>query len=265
MEIEGNLLKMSSFYSDPISYELSLGEEKILVNELLGKTIRLEYLHEIHCIRCGRKTSRSFAQGYCFPCFQTAPETEECVLRPELCQAHAGIARDLEFARKHCLIDHYVYIAYTSGIKVGVTRHTQIPTRWIDQGAVHAVKLAKTPNRYTAGCIEVAMKDHYNDKTNWRKMLNFDDDSGIDIMAIREEAARQMPEEYKKYLVNDSSIISFHYPHIATPGKLNSISLDKQATIRDILVAIKGQYLIFEGGSVLNIRKHNGYRVKILY
>lgn len=70
------------------------------------------------------KKSKSFAQGYCFPCFQRTPETEECVLRPELCKANEGVARDIDFAKEHCLIDHFVFLSYTINIKVRVTLNT---------------------------------------------------------------------------------------------------------------------------------------------
>jgi len=262
MEYLGNLLKMNSFFSNPIEYTLVLGEHKIFMNELIDKTISLKFLNKINCIRCGRETTKSFAQGFCFPCFRTAPETEECVLRPELCLAHEGSARDMVYAKTHCLIDHYVYLAFTSGIKVGVTRHTQIPTRWIDQGATLAVKLAKTPNRYLAGCIEVAMKAHFNDKTSWQKML-YAAATPENIMEIRAEALQKLPAEYSKFVVNETDPVPLNYPVLSVPDKLRSISLDKQAEIRDKMVAIKGQYLVFESGKVINIRKHNGYLIKM--
>ena len=149
---------MQTSLDDKIQYFLPIGENKIFMNELIGRKIEFSFNGQINCIKCGRLTNKSFHQGYCFRCFRTAPETEECVLRPELCRAHEGIARDIEFAKNHCLKDHYVYLALTSGLKVGVTRKTQIPTRWIDQGATEAIIIAQTPNRYLAGVIEVNLK-----------------------------------------------------------------------------------------------------------
>ena len=166
MEYTGNIKKMESRHGGPICYHLPLGDHRVEMNALIGKELNLDYHDKINCIRCGRETRKSFAQGFCYPCFTTAPETEECVLRPELCQAHKGIARDMEYAQKHCLSEQVVYLSLTSGLKVGVTRHTQVPTRWIDQGAVKAIELARTPNRFYAGLIEVALKAHIQDKTN---------------------------------------------------------------------------------------------------
>jgi len=172
MKLSLNLIKMESENSDPVNYFLKTADSKFLLNDLIGNEIILSYKNQINCINCGAPIKTSFAQGYCYPCFITSPETEDCVLRPELCQAHVGVARDMEFAKNHCLIEHYVYMASTGGLKVGVTRHTQRPIRWIDQGAWQAIIVARTFNRYLAGSIEVNLKKHFPDKTNWRKMLS---------------------------------------------------------------------------------------------
>ena len=146
------------------------------VNDLIGKQITISFANRITCVGCGKDTKKSFAQGYCYPCFISVPQTEECVLRPELCKAHEGIARDMEYARDNCLVDQYVYLALSGGLKVGVTRYHQIPNRWVDQGATKAIKLLVAKNRFTAGLIEVALKKIMADKTNWRKMLMGNDD-----------------------------------------------------------------------------------------
>ena len=51
--------------------------------------------------------------------------------------------RDYDWEMAHHMQPHVVYLSKTAGIKVGVTRETQIPYRWIDQGAVEALILAK--------------------------------------------------------------------------------------------------------------------------
>lgn len=262
MKYQGNLSKMRSENQDEVHYFLELGPEEIPMNELIGETIELKYLHQINCIRCGRKTSRSFAQGYCFPCFQSAPETEECVLRPELCRAHEGVARDMDYAKDHCLIDHFVYLSFTSGLKVGVTRNTQIPTRWIDQGATAAVRIARTPNRYTAGLIEVALKDHYADKTNWRNMLK-DTEVTVDLETERTTAQHYLDSELSQYALEGDTVCYLKYPALNLPDKIKSLNLDKNDSIQGKLVGIKGQYLIFETGEVLNVRSYGGYLIDL--
>jgi len=255
---------MRSVKDNPVIYHLLLGQNEIVLNDLLNTELTIQYLHEINCIRCGRKTNKSFAQGYCFPCFRSSPETEECVLRPELCRAHEGLARNMDFAHEHCLIDHFVYLSFTSGIKVGVTRNTQIPTRWIDQGAVQAIKIAKTPNRYLAGRIEVFLKDHFNDKTNWRLMLSAQNNF-TGMSAARDKAIQLILPDYAQYAITEDIVSEIHYPVQIFPDKLTSIDLEKTDQIKDTLTGIKGQYLIFKSGRVINIRKHNGYRIEFEY
>lgn len=263
MTIEGDLKKMRTEPGDPVQYYLELGEREISMNDLVGRLLQMEYLGEIHCIRCGRKTSRSFAQGYCYPCFTTAPETEECVLRPELCRAHEGQARDMQYAQEHCLIEHVVYLSYTSGIKVGVTRNTQVPYRWIDQGAVRAIELARTPNRYTAGTLEVFFKDHMKDTTNWRRMLKEQDASEVDLREQKKAALSLLPPDMNRFASANDQVTEIRFPVTRYPVKVGSLNLDKNPVVRGTLTGIKGQYLMFDDDKVINIRKFGGYKVRL--
>ena len=261
MKAIGNLSKMKVQHNDPVVYTIELGNSIIVMNELVGQHICFEFQNEIHCLKCGRKTKKSFAQGYCYPCFISIPETEECVLRPELCRAQDGIARDMEYAKKYCLNDHFVYLAISSGLKVGVTRSSQVPTRWIDQGASKAIKLARTPNRYTAGIIEVALKQHMADKTNWRNMLTNKFDRSVDLLVEKKRVISLLNNDLKQYEDIDNHIFEFTYPVNVYPEKVRSLNFDKTPVVEGILNGIKGQYLLFEGNEVINIRKFGGYKV----
>lgn len=262
MEAIGNLSKMGTELYENVRYTVILSENKICLNDHLNKPVQIDYLGEINCIKCGKKTSKSFSQGFCYPCFLSAPETEDCVLRPELCRAHEGIARDLEFAQTHCLIDHFVYLSRTNAIKVGVTRNTQIPTRWIDQGAVEAIKIAKTPNRYLAGLIEVSLKNHLPDKTNWRNMLTGKITDGRPLTEVKTQVYDLLDKNLQEYFYPDDSITYIDYPITSTPIKVNSLDFEKNPQIKGTLTGIKGQYLIFDNLNVINIRKFGGYKVK---
>ena len=265
MSIQGIISKMKSHYENPIQYHLPVGDELVDMNKLIGKEIELEFSGEIHCVSCGKITNKSFAQGYCYPCFVSVPETSECILRPELCRAHEGVSRDMKWSENHCLLDHYVYLAVSSGLKVGVTRATQVPTRWIDQGAWKAIKLAKTPNRYLAGEIEVVIKAYMSDKTSWQKMLKNDIAQDIDLEDEKQKSWELLDEELQQYIVDDDEIMEIHYPVDIYPKKVKSLNFDKNPVIKAKLAGIKGQYFIFEDNSVLNIRRHTGYKVKIKY
>lgn len=265
MQAEGNIRKMRSKNSIPIDYYLPLNGNEIYMNDLIGKDIQMEFIGEINCIKCGRKTSKSFAQGYCYPCFISVPETEECVLRPELCRAHEGIARDMDYATKNCLIDQVVYLSVTSGIKVGVTRGTQVPTRWIDQGALMAIELARAPNRYTAGLIEIFLKNHMQDKTNWTAMLKNAIQFDGNLIEEKKRAISVLPDTLSVYESKNDTITQLAYPVLDYPVKVKSLNFDKDTIVKGKLIGIKGQYLIFSDNTVINIRKFGGYRIKLNY
>lgn len=263
MQLEGNIRKMRSQLDTPIKYSLPIGENLLEMNDLIGKAISMRFNGQINCVSCGKQTKTSFAQGFCYNCLQTAPEASESVLRPELSKSHLGIARDMEWAEKHDLIDHIVYLAVASQVKVGVTRNHQIPTRWIDQGASMAIKLATTPNRHIAGVIELFLKKHFTDKTNWRGMLKNEIDTNCDLLGEKQKVGTLLPAELKKYLEPNNEIVDLEYPVQKFPVKIKSLGFDKTPVVEGVLTGIKGQYLIFDNDTVLNIRKHNGYFLKI--
>lgn len=256
--------KMSAKWSNPIQYTLRLDED-VDMNGLIGRIISLHFNGDIFCRNCSKKTKKSFGEGFCYNCFLTAPENAECIIRPELCRAHLGEGRDPEWEERNHNQPHIVYLAASDCVKVGVTRETQIPTRWIDQGAASAIKLAETPNRFEAGRIEVALKDFFTDKTNWQRMLKNEVDEAIDLVEEKWELHEQLPGDIQQYFVEDDEVLINEFPVIHYPVKVKSLSFDKTPIITGKLSGIKGQYLIFEDGSVLNIRKHTSYFVELNY
>lgn len=262
MEYAGNLFKMPAEFGSPIRYTLTLGSDEIAMNDLLGQKMNIRFDGQINCIACGRLTKKAFGQGFCYPCFANAPENAECIVRPELCEGHLGRGRDPEWELKYHVQPHYVYLALSSGLKVGITRGTQIPTRWIDQGASAAIILAEVPYRRLSGEIEVALKAHYNDKTNWQRMLKnevLDDD----LLVKKAEAKAYLPDELKRYVTDDEQIWSLEFPSLDTPKKVKSVRLEKQPELEGVLTGIKGQYLILDNLNVINIRNHAGYHVSL--
>ncbi len=259
MQYEGNIRKMKTELDSPVKYSLVMGENLVNMNELIGSKINMNFAGQINCVSCGKQTKTSFGQGFCYNCLQTAPEASESIMRPELSKSHFGIARDIEWAEKHDLIDHYVYLAVSSEVKVGVTRNHQIPTRWIDQGASYAIKLAQTPNRHIAGVIEVFLKTYFTDKTNWRAMLKNEILKDFDLIAEKKRVSELLPSELRKYFDDNNDVTEIIYPVQKYPEKIKSIGFDKLPEIEGTLAGIKGQYLIFDDSHVLNMRKHNGY------
>jgi len=263
MQYKGNILKMRTEPASPVNYFLPVGENFIEMNPLIGKEISMHFTGQINCISCGKVTKRSFNQGFCYNCLQTAPEAGESVIRPELSKSQFGIARDMEWAKKNDLVEHIVYFAVASDLKIGVTRNHQIPTRWIDQGASFAIEIARTPNRHIAGVMEVFLKKHFTDRTNWQAMLKNEVAGTINLADEKQKVRQLLPPELQKYLTDGASVISIEYPVLAYPPKVKSTGFDKTPDIKGVLKGIKGQYLIFENDTVLNIRKHNGYFLEI--
>lgn len=267
--MKGLITKMSVQLEadDLVNYKLPLLDKatgkllSISMNPLIGNYISMTFNGTIFCKSCGGKTKKSFMGGFCYKCFNNAPEAAPCIIRPELCQAHEGKGRDIEWEKCNHNQPHFVYLAATDVIKVGVTRATQIPTRWIDQGASSAIRLAETPNRYLAGMIEVALKDLFTDKTNWRKMLRNEIDTEIDLESAKWELEEQLPEDISQYFSEDDEIITIHYPVTQFPDKVKSIGFDKQPIIEGTLVGVKGQYLLLDNDRVINMRKHTGYEI----
>ncbi len=259
---KGNINKMSVEMKDEVVYTLNLSSD-IVMNDFIGKQIRLEWNGIINCRACNKVTKKSFGQGFCYPCFMNSPQASPCILHPELCRAHLGEGRDVEWEEKHHNGPHIVYLAKSSAVKVGITRIDQIPTRWIDQGASAAIRLAEAPNRYEAGRIEVALKEFFTDKTNWRKMLQNDVDDTIDLEEEKWSLEEHLPADITELFSENDEIIEINYPVLEYPEKVKSLSFDKTPIIEGRLMGIKGQYLLFEGGEVLNIRKHTGYFINV--
>ena len=251
---------MKTHLDDEVIYHLELSD-LILMNELLGQELKLRWNGQIFCSSCGKITKRSFGDGFCYSCFTTKPEAAECIIRPELCRAHLGEGRDPEWEIRNHNVPHVVYLAASDIVKVGITRGEQVPTRWIDQGASAAVRLAETPNRYEAGVIEVALKSFFSDKTNWQRMLKNEVDENIDLVEEKWNLHDQLPSDLTTYFSENDEVTEISYPVIEFPHKVKSMTFDKDPVVQAKLMGIKGQYLIFDEGLVLNVRKHTGYKI----
>jgi hypothetical protein len=262
MTYQGVLSKMQTEFGNPIQYYLVFETSFLNVNQLLNKELEIVF-EGYQCLNCSKK-KKIFRQGFCYDCFYSSPAVGDWIMKPELSTAHLGIQdRDLAYEESVQLQPHIVYLALSSEVKVGVTRKTQVPTRWIDQGANQAISIVEVPNRYLAGITEVALKNHYADKTNWRKMLQ-NDVAHADLVAERLKLMDLIPIEVQEYFNKDlNDIVLMDFPVLHYPKKVNSLNLDKTINFKGKLMGIKGQYLIFEDGTVFNVRSFEGYVVKI--
>jgi hypothetical protein len=261
MTFEGVLTKMESEFSQPIQYYLVFENDFINMNQLLDKTMSIQFV-KYQCLNCGLDKT-IYRQGFCRTCFFEIPQAADWIMRPELSKAHLGKEdRDLEYEKKVQLQPHIVYLANSSNVKVGVTRKSQVPTRWIDQGAHEAIEIVEVPNRYLAGITEVALKDYVSDKTNWRTMLK-NEIKDEDLVEWRERLKKYIPEEAQDYFIESNTETNIDFPVHKYPEKLKSLNLVKQHQYTGKLVGIKGQYLIFEDDTVFNVRANEGLFVTI--
>jgi hypothetical protein len=262
----GNLEKMHVILADNIAnYELQLNGEIILMNGLVGKIISLRFTQELACNYCSKKVKKLFANGACFPCSTKLAACDLCILKPELCHFFKGSCREPAWGEAHCMIPHYVYLANSSGLKVGITRHTQIPTRWIDQGAYQALPIIEVKNRLQSGIVEKLFSAEISDKTDWRKMLKGQPES-IDLYEKRDELFELLGGELDQIdeleILDNAQETIINYPVLEYPQKITSLSFEKTNLIEGKLLGIKGQYLIFDIG-VLNIRNHTGHTIEM--
>ena len=271
--VQGLLNKMHVRLESTVQYELPLSDQRIALNPLLGKVIKLTFTGNIRCVHCSRTIKKSFNQGYCYPCFISLAQCDMCIMKPETCHYEAGTCREPSWGEEFCFKPHIVYLANSSGIKVGITRQTQIPTRWIDQGAVQALPIFKVQSRFMAGLIEIAIAKHVSDKTSWQQMLK-NHVAPLDLADKRGELVSKCDVELTEiikrfglqaieFLVDESSV-DICFPVDTYPVKIKSFNLDKNPEVSGILQGVKGQYLLLDAG-VINIRKFSGYEVEFAF
>ena len=267
----GALSKMGTRLEQPVQYSLRLGEQDLDLNALLGQGVRLEYLGAIHCSHCGRKTKKSFSQGYCYPCFSKLAQCDTCIMSPERCHYAAGSCREPAWGEQFCMAEHVVYLANSSGAKVGITRASQVPTRWIDQGATQALPIMRVATRQQSGLVEDVLRSQVTDRTNWRAMLK-GEAAPLDLAQLAgeifeacQDGITALQERFALQAIqplSDLPVVQIAYPVLAYPAKVVSFDLEKTPVVEGTLQGIKGQYLIFDTG-VINIRKFTAYQLAV--
>jgi Protein of unknown function (DUF2797) len=267
----GHLKKMRVQQGDVVHYQLPLDDTLLPLNDAIGSCLRLEYRGAIHCCHCGRLSKKSFSQGYCYPCFSKLAQCDSCIVSPEKCHYFEGTCREPEWGESHCMVDHIVYLANSSGVKVGITRESQTPTRWMDQGATQALPIMRVKTRLQSGLVEDALRAHVRDRTDWRAMLKGDAEP-VDLCQIRDELMERceprLSELEQRFGIaalqrlDTAELQSFAYPVTEYPTKVSSFNLEKTPVVEGTLLGIKGQYLIFDTG-VINIRKYTSYDVSV--
>jgi len=268
---QGCLRKMQTELAETVRYIVFPEQGALCLNDQLGQSLRLEFTGRIECVACDRLTKKSFNQGYCFPCFRKLAACDSCIVSPEKCHLSEGTCREPDWAENHCQVPHIVYLANTSSVKVGITRETQLPTRWIDQGATQAKPIARVQTRYFSGLLEVLLAKEVGDRTAWQTMLK-GNGADQDLEQIRQQLMTTCAQgiadlqlqhgEAAFQILEDAPETKISYPVMSWPEEVKAHNFDKQAVVEGTLMGIKGQYLMLDTG-VLNMRKFGGYEVEI--
>jgi len=267
---EGSVSKLVTELGSPVSYALPIGEQILPLNDWLGRTVRLQALGPIHCSHCGRRTKKSYSQGFCYPCMIKLARCDTCIMSPEKCHYEQGTCREPAWGEQFCMTDHIVYLANSSGLKVGITRASQVPTRWIDQGASQALPIIRVANRRQSGLVEDLLRAQVADKTNWRALLRGEPEP-VDMLAARDRlldgaqpGLLALQAEFGLQAIQplDAAVVDITYPVLEYSPKPQSANLDKEPVLEGTLLGIKGQYLMLDTG-VINIRKYSSYTLSV--
>lgn len=259
--------------NNTVQYTLPIGDDLVDINALIGREVTLSYEGEINCVHCDRKTKKSFNQGYCYPCLISLAQCDSCIIKPEKCHYHEGTCREPQWGEEHCFNEHFVYLANTGTVKVGITRQISegVSSRWMDQGATQATVMLRVPDRLTSGLVETLCKAHIADKTNWRTMLKGKPHE-VDLAQVKSELMEKISADLdalkqekglQAISVVTGTTHNIHYPVEDYPVKIKSLNLDKDPTFTGVLKGVKGQYWMLDGDRVINIRKFAGYKASL--
>lgn len=246
-----------------------------------GMHIMLKHTGRYQCVSC-KKILKKIYSGFCYVCLTQKAMADTCVMAPNRCHYLKGTCREPKWGENFCFKPHFIYLAYTDKFKVGLTRQTHIPYRWMDQGATIAAILSKVTSRYQAGMIEKSLMEILSDKSHWQNMLKSGNSrpSKEDFLNKWLEVQDWLKKKIQAHpdlivetsselhiskeieILNAPEIFEMDYPLDFIPEKIKSVSLEKEPIVSDEIIGIKGQYLIFRD-RVLNVRSHEGAIVSL--
>jgi hypothetical protein len=248
----------------PASYELAFEDgPRIPLNARLGEGFRVEFTGVVSCRHCGAESRKSFGGGYCYDCFSTLARCDLCVVSPDRCHYAAGTCREPEWGESFCMQPHLVYLANTSGLKVGITRAGREIGRWLDQGAIQGLVILEAATRRDAGLAEAAIATVLPDRTDWRRMLRADVPP-LDLPAAwrrLRDSELSLPDGVTTLEGRAAVVVSLAYPLTANAAPEHTLRLEN-GPVSGNLKGMKGQYLVL-GNGAFNVRAHAGYRVRL--
>ncbi len=91
------------------------------MNTILNSGLEIIFNERVTCCACGADTRKSYADGFCYGCFRRLARCDLCVVEPVRCHFAQGTCREPEWGERFCMQPHLVYLANSSGAKVGIT------------------------------------------------------------------------------------------------------------------------------------------------
>lgn len=246
---------------EPARYWLRAGNEELALGAAFGCGVEISYLHTITCTHCGDATRRSYGGGYCYRCFAELARCDLCVVSPDRCHFAVGTCREPDWGQRFCMRGHVVYLANSSGPKVGLTAAGNELGRWLDQGATQGLVILTTATRADAGHAEVALAQRLADRTDWRALVSRDAPPA-DLPALRDQLRSAAPALPSSASWCTAAVHELCFPVRRYPRRPTLLRLLERPVVRGNLLGAKGQYLLFDHG-VFNVRHHTAYHVRV--
>lgn len=255
----------------PVRYGMPFADVPGTMNDLLGQRLEIRFLDRIECRACGAPTRRSYGGGYCYGCFKTLARCDLCIVSPERCHYAQGTCREPRWAEEFCMSEHVVYLANTGGLKVGITRATNVPGRWLDQGATQARPLLRASSRERSGWAERALAQLVSDRADWRAVVSREPlsmDLEAQARALRERSGPVLESVFSRFpnglaWIDDATVQEFAYP-VTALGPPRRLSLSRDPVVTGTLLGLRGQHLLFDSGA-FNVAGHTSYHVQLAY
>ena len=244
-----------------VEYALLLDEQRISLSAQVGQSIRLKFLGQSTCGNCHVSVNKLEGGGYCKNCFFSLARCDRCFVSPERCHFAQGTCREPQWGESYCMQPHVVYLANSSGPKVGITRADRNFYRWLSQGAVQGMVIAHAKTRRDAGLLEVAIKSKVSDKTNWRRMVSMQPQN-LDLLQLARQlqSAIELPEGTQWVSAMIGHDLAYPIQSHAPAQRL--IISETNPELLDNLHGIKGQYLLLSQGA-FNVAAHGGMTVEV--
>lgn len=235
------------------------------LSELVGTEVRLTISEDQYCTQCGTESKSS-------PCSGCAgePPHATCVMHPAAHCDYTGCPYP-DYKERSCSHSHIVYLAATDRIKVGISRESRARCRWAEQGASHAIPIARAPNRKAAGIIEKALGEEWPQRHRHQWYLPMD--NAVERLIDDALATDLIPEKlWPCYLWDDADREAVRdaivdVPSITAPSlnerlTSNQYALSAGETREGRVLGIRGE-IIATDSFVVNLNEHSGHPVTI--